>query len=311
VSRYRTAVLFVTLAVVWGAAFPAIKAGLEYFPPVLFAALRYDAAGVVMLGYAAYATDRPLPRTRREWYVAAVAGGVFMIAGYHAFLFVGERYTTSAVAAVLVGLNPILTTSFARGLLPGERLAPLGVGGLLLGLTGVVVLADPDPSNLLGPGARGPLLVFAATASFALGSVLARRTETAMPIETMEAWAMLLGAVLLHGASVAAGEPQTATLSAPALLAPGYLVVAASVVGFLVYFRLLDRIGPVELNLVSYVTPLVAAAVGVALLDEVVTARTVFAFLVIVAGFALVKRRALADELARLRGAADRPPHGD
>ncbi|MFW5974294.1 MAG: EamA/RhaT family transporter, partial [Natrialbaceae archaeon] len=36
--RFRNAVLFVVLAAVWGSAFTAIKAGLEYFPPVLFAA---------------------------------------------------------------------------------------------------------------------------------------------------------------------------------------------------------------------------------------------------------------------------------
>jgi len=44
----------------------AIKAGLTYFPPVLFAALRYDVAGVVMLAYAAYVVDDPIPRGRDE-----------------------------------------------------------------------------------------------------------------------------------------------------------------------------------------------------------------------------------------------------
>lgn len=294
--------LFLALSALWGAAFPAIKAGLSFFPPVLFAALRYDVAGVLMLAYAVRVTDRPLPRTPGEWYVAAVAGGAFMIAGYHAFLFVGEQYTTSAVAAVVVGLNPILTTGFARALLPGRRLTALGVAGLLLGLAGVVVLANPDPSNLLGAASRGPVLVFAAAASFALGSVLARRSTADLPVETMEAWAMLLGAGLMHVGSVAAGEPQRVTLAAPALAALGYLSLAASALGFLIYFRLLDRIGPVELNLVSYVVPLVAAAVGFAVLGETVTVRTGLAFLVIVAGFGLVKRRALVAALARVRG---------
>jgi drug/metabolite transporter (DMT)-like permease len=301
VSRYRTLGLFVVLAAAWGAAFPAIKAGLDYFPPVLFAALRYDVAGVLMLAYAVAVTDQPVPRTRAEWVEATVAGGALMIAGYHALLFVGEQYTTSAVAAVLVGLNPVLTTAFARVLLPDEEFTALGAVGLLVGLSGVVVLADPDPANLLGTGSRGPILVFAATASFALGSVLSRRSDAEMPIETMEGWAMVLGAAMMHAGSLAVGEPQRVTLSRDALLALGYLAVVASALGFLVYFELLDRIGPVELNLVSYVAPLFAAAVGVAVLDEVVTARTVAAFLVIVTGFALVKRRALAAELARVR----------
>jgi drug/metabolite transporter (DMT)-like permease len=300
VSRFRSAGLFLGLSVVWGAAFVAIKAGLAYFPPVLFAAVRYDVAGVLMVAYAAYATDHPVPRGRQEWWVTGVAGGAFMIAGYHALLFVGEQFTTSAVAAIVVGLNPVLTTAFARGLLPDERLAPVGVGGLLVGLSGVVVLANPDPANLLGSATRGPALVFGATASFALGSVLARRSDAGVPIETMEAWAMLLGAGLLHVASVVLGEsPEAVAFTPEAALALSYLAVVASALGFLAYFELLELVGPVELNLVSYVAPVVAAAVGVALLGEAVTPRAVAGFLLIVAGFALVKRRELRATLRR------------
>lgn len=60
--RFRDLLLFVVLVIVWGSAFTAIKAGLKFFPPVLFAAFRYDLAEIVMLGYAAYVTDRWRPR---------------------------------------------------------------------------------------------------------------------------------------------------------------------------------------------------------------------------------------------------------
>ena len=55
-TRYRNALLFLTLAALWGSAFMAIKAGLDYFPPVLFAAIRYDVAGLIMLVYAGWVT---------------------------------------------------------------------------------------------------------------------------------------------------------------------------------------------------------------------------------------------------------------
>jgi len=181
---------------VWGSAFmAAIKAGLTYFPPVLFAALRYDVAGVVMLAYAAYVVDDPIPRGRDEWTTVAV-GATLIIAAYHAFLFIGESdpAVTSAVAAVIVSLSPVLTTVFARAFLP-RRLTLVGVGlGLVVGLAGAVVLAAPDPSNLTGGGTVAKLLVLLAAASFALGSVLTRASDDDLPIETMEAWSMLLGA---------------------------------------------------------------------------------------------------------------------
>jgi drug/metabolite transporter (DMT)-like permease len=307
VSRYRNVALFVALAAVWGSAFMAIKAGLAYFPPVLFAAIRYDIAGVLMLGYAIYATDRWRPRTRDEWSLVLV-GGSLMIAAYHAFLFVGEQYTTSAVAAVVISLSPVLTTGFARMLLPSERLTPAGIAGLLLGLVGVVILSDPNPNNLLTSGVVGKMLVFAAAASFALGSVLTRRIEAQLPIETMEAWSMLLGAVMMHVVSVARPtESLTAVQWTPeAIWAMAYLSVAASALGFLVYFDLLERLGPIEINLVSYVAPVFAALSGWWFLGEVIDLTTVAGFLVIFAGFCLVKREALARELPKVRTAVTR-----
>ena len=301
-TRYRNLALFLVLAAVWGSAFMAIKAGLDAgFPPVLFAAVRYDIAGVLMLGYAWWVLDDPIPRGRTQW-AAVAAGSVLMIAAYHAFLFVGEAddAVTSASAAVLVALSPVLTTGFARVFLPDERLEAAGIAGLALGLTGAVVLAEPDPNALLSGGMGAKLLVVAAAASFALGSVLTRWLDSDLRIESMEAWSMLLGALLMHivsaglGESIAVVEWNLLTLGSL-----GYLSVLASAVGFLIYFDLLDRLGPIEINLVSYVAPVFAAVSGWLVLDEVVTVETVAGFLLIVVGFGLLKRRQIATELDR------------
>jgi len=299
--RYRNPILFVLLALAWGSAFTAIKAGLEYFPPVLFAALRYDLAGVLVLAYAASVTDRWRPRGREEWLLVGI-GGTFMIAAYHAFLFVGEQGTTSAAAAIVVSLSPILTTGFARVFLPEERLTLLGTLGLLVGFVGVVVLTEPDPDNLLDPRTVSLFLIFLATAAFALGSVLARRFEGALPIETMEAWSMLLGALLMHVGSLGIGESfAEIQWTTDAILALGYLVVVASALGFLIYFDLLARLGPIEINLVSYAAPVVAAVTGFLLLEETPTLATAVGFALIVVGFVLLKRRSLGDELVLVR----------
>ena len=72
-------------------------------------------------------------------------------------------------------------------------------------------------------------------------------------------------------------------------------------VGVMLYFALLDRLGPVEINLVSYVVPVFAAIVGWLLLGEGVDAGMLVGFLLIVASFAVIKRRRLATELAAWR----------
>ncbi|MEE6210085.1 EamA family transporter [Salarchaeum sp. III] len=303
-SRYRNLSLFLVLAAAWGAAFMAIKAGLSYFPPVLFAALRYDVAGVVMLAYAWYATDHPRPTGRREWALVGV-GAVFLIAGYHALLFVGETSpdVTSASAAVVVSLSPVLTTGFSRVFLPEERLAPAGLLGLLLGLVGVVVLANPG-SAAFESGLLGEALVFGAAACFALGSVLTKYLDADLPIETMEGWSMLLGALLMHVVSLSIGEPLAVEWTWEAVAALAYLSLVASALGFLIYFDLLDRLGPIEINLVSYVAPIFAAVSGFLVLGEALDATTAAGFAVIFLGFCLLKRDAIQDEIGswRVRG---------
>jgi len=291
---------WIFLSAVWGTAFMAIKAGLVAFAeaPVLFAAFRYDLAGLLVLGYTVITVDQWRPEKRGEW-VLVLVGGAFMIAGYHAFLFVGELSTTSAVAAVVVSLSPILTTGFARILLPGRALSRLGVVGLALGLIGVAIISQPDPASLLSSPPVGELLVFLAAVSFALGSVLSTAMEASLPIETMEAWSMVLGAGMMHLISAGLGERVgDVAWSLDGLLALGYLSVVASAIGFLIYFDLLDRLGPVEINLVSYATPLWAALAGWLVLGETVTAATGVGFLVILMGFYLIKREAIVRTFA-------------
>ncbi len=302
-TQYRTIGLFLLLAALWGSAFVAINAGLEYFPPILFAAFRFDIAGLLMLAYAAYVTDDPFPRTRSG--IATVAtGSVLIIAGYHTLLFIGETdpAVTSAIAAIIVGLSPLLTTGFARIALDDERLTIPGVIGLLLGFAGVIILAQPDPTNPLAGRTIPMITVFFAAASFALGSVLTRAIDSNIRIEPMEAWAMLGGAGIMHVGSVVAGEsPGEVIWTAESVLAIGYLAVVASAIGYLIYFTLLDSLGPIEINLVSYVAPVFAALVGWVVLEERLTVPTAAGFVIIFTGFVLIKRRAIRAEIHEYR----------
>lgn len=298
-TRYRSALLFVGLAALWGASFPAIEVGLESFPPVLFAAARYDLAAVVLLAYAGLAAERWRP-TRADA-GALLAGGIFLIAG-NSLLFLGQQYTTGSLASVIYSLIPLLTTAFAWALLAEESNSLLGLVGILVGLAGVVVIARPDPGNLLAAGVVGKVLVALAAVSVALGSVLIRRWESTLPDSAFTAWAMVIGAGILHVGSLAAGESVAAVQFDPAgLVALAYIAVFATAVAFVIYFFLLGAYGPLETNLVSYAVPVVATLLGWALLGETVTAWTGVGFLFILGGFVLLKRRELRAELRRAR----------
>ncbi len=118
---------------------------------------------------------------------------------------------------------------------------------------------------------------------------------------------MLLGAGLMHVASLGVGESvQSVEWTGEAVLALGYLAVVASSLGFLIYFTLLDRLGPIEINLVSYAAPVAAAVTGLVWLGERPSSYTVVGFVLILAGFVLIKRAALRSEFDRLRRYGDR-----
>ena len=298
-SSYRNGGLFLLLSILWGTAFMAIKAGLAYISPVLFAGFRYDIAGVIMLGHAAYATDNWRPTSRSDWTTVAV-GAVLIIALYNAFLFIGQQGVTSGVAAILVALNPILATGFSRLFLPEERLSSIGVVGLLFGIIGVGLVARPNPTNLLTSDFVASGFVLLSAVCVALGSVSIQRTDSTISTEGMVAWSNALGAVILH--LISAGLPSesvsSVTISIEVLSAILYLAVFASAIGYFIYFDLLNRLGAIEINLVSYAAPVFAAVSGWLVLDEKLDLLSIVGFFGIFGGFVLLKRDAIREELS-------------
>ena len=300
-NRLRDGIFFALLALFWGTSYPAIEVGLQSLPPLLFAALRFDLASVALFGYVFATGRRRWPETRAEWRVIAI-GGVFLIGLYFALQFVGQSYVSSAISAVMMSFVPVVTPAFAVPLLR-ERLSPPAIGGIVIGLLGVVIVADPG--GALDGRLIGVFLLFGSAVSFAFGSVLTARFDTALPLSTTQAWVTLVGAGVLHLSSGVLEPSAAAVLAArppiDALVALGYLAVAASAGGFLLYFELLRELGPSELSLVSYLTPVVAAVSGWLALGEAITASTMLGFCVIAAGFALIELRPLHRLLTRRR----------
>jgi drug/metabolite transporter (DMT)-like permease len=302
-ARYRDAGLFVLLAVLFGSGFVAIKTGLRELPPVLFAALRFDIGAVALLAYLALTRPRGswLPATRRDLLGVGVAG-VFLVALNNSLLFLGQGTVTPGMASILYGLNPVLSPIFAWWLL-GSRLSWIGAVGLGLALSGVVIIVQPSPSTVTNANVLGQLFVMGAAAAVALGSVLLQRVDPQMGSVGLTAWGMAVGAGVLHVISFAVGEPQASVVGVAPVTVASLLAIGipSTAVAYAVHFGLLARVGPVRANLVAYVVPIFAALSGWLLLGTTVSGWTAVGFAVIIAGFAVVERSTLRQELCRLR----------
>lgn len=298
-GRYRNAGLFLTLAVLFGLSFIGIKTGLDALPPLFFAGLRFDIAAPLLLVFAVLRYDSWFPTTRRDFLAIAV-GGVALIAANNGLLFLGQQSITPATASVMYALNPILAPVFAIGIL-GERLDVRDAAGVLIGLAGVVVIVQPTPETLTAGSTVAKLYVLGAAAGIAVGSVLLRRIEPPLPSLPMAAWSMVLGAVILHASSLAAGEAVVMSGSRRVVFAVLLVAIPSTAFAYPVYYHLLGAIGPVRTNLVGYVVPIVAALLGLVVLQQPINLATVVGFFVVLAGVSLLERQILAEELTRLR----------
>ena len=311
--------LFALLAVVWGTSYAAIDVGLRELPPLLFAGLRYDAAAVFLFAVVFLAGERVLPRKRQEW-ATVVVGGTFLIAINIGGLFVGQQYVPSTVAAILQSVSPVLTPVFAWALLE-KRLGVRTVIGSLLGLLGVAVIGGWEPHWGLpsfGVGVAGDLvatlpnddgtllgvaILFGGAAAFALGSVLIERLPATLPTTTSQAWMMAIGALQLHAGSVVFGE-SASKLDAIGVETIGsvlYLGIVCGAIGYLLYYQLLNAMGPVQVSVVNYLTPVVAAAAGWLVLGEQLGLAAVVGFLLVAVGFTAVQWDSLVSFQTRMQ----------
>lgn len=293
VTRLFDVSLFLLLATLWGLSFPAIAVGLDYLPPLLFAAFRYDVAAVLTLGYAALRVDDWLPRGRHDR-SAVLGGGLFLIGG-NGLLFVGQQTVPSGVAAIIQALVPIFTALWAL-LLLDERLSAIGGVGAAIGFLGIGLVIQPDPNNLVAGDTAARLLIVLQGLSVALGGVLIQRAGPTLSRIPLTGWSMLVGAIVLHTVSLGIGElPSTGAAAPTAVAMVLYLGVFSTAIAFFIYFTILERHGAFQAALVAYLVPIVATIVGVVVLGESISALTVLGFGLVATGFALLKRKAIVD----------------
>lgn len=287
--RRQDLTLLFILASIWGTAFTFITIGLDRFAPFQFAALRFDITGIVLLAVAAFRRKGPLlPQGRTQWGIVLTAG-FLMTCLYHAFLFWGQQFTASGIAAIIVGLSPVLTIVFTHALLHDERVGWRGILGVGLGFLGIVLLGTLKKGGF-DEAWYGELAIVAAIAAWALGSVLVKRSKHGMDVFSFAAWQALVGAVLLHIVSLFLEGTPTVFWDAWGVGSLLYLAIVSSAVGFIMYFHLVETVGPLRVNVVSYIAPVFANVAGLLILKESIQFRGIVAFALIATSLTLVIR---------------------
>lgn len=273
------------LAALWGASFLFMRMGAAEFGPVALALLRVSGAALCLLPLLAW--QHQLGDLRTHWRGIALVGVVnsafpFMLYGVAALAI------DSGLSSVLNATTPLWGALIAA-LWLGERLSASRAAGLAVGFAGVVLLAWDQAS--LRPGEHGVSAAVAiaaclvATLCYGFGANYARaRLRAAAPM-AMAAGSQFAAAIVLALPGVWSwpaqmpGPRSWAAVAALAALCTG--------LAYLLYFRLIARLGAARAVSVTYLIPLFGVAWGALFLGERVTPVMLVGAVVVLAGTAL------------------------
>jgi drug/metabolite transporter (DMT)-like permease len=268
-----------SLYLIWGSTYYAMRVALETLQPYLMAGTRFTVAGLVLF-VVLRLRGAALPK-RREWLAAGVVGTLLLVMG-NGFVVLAERSIDSGTAATIVATMPLWMA--AVGWLWGERPKTRELVGLAFGFAGIVVLNSGGSFSLRGVDG---LAIVLAPIAWAVGSLWSQRLP--MPTGLMStACQMLLGGPLMFLVALARGERLHGPVSGASGAALGYLIVFGSLIAFSAFGFLLKATRPLIATSYAYVNPLVALAIGAALGGEQLSARKLGACSLTVIGVLVV-----------------------
>lgn len=300
----RAWMAFAAVSTLWGMPYLFIKVAVDDgVPPAFLAWARVVLGAAVLLALAWRAGALRSLRGRWRW---VALYGLIEIAIPFPLIGVGEQRVSSSLAAILIATVPLIIALLALRFDPAERATGRRLVGLLVGLAGVVALVGIDVAGrteeLVGAG-----VVLLAAVGYAIGPILLKRQGLIEldPRATMGASLAFAAGFLTPAAAIA---PPEAMPSAESLLALAALGVFCTAAAFVCFGILVADVGPSRASVITYVAPIVAVALGVAVLGEQPGAGAVAGLLLILAGSWLSTDGRLPPGLmTRLRAVRRRP----
>ena len=275
----RAWIAFAAVSTLWGIPYLFIKVAVDDgVPPFFLAWVRVVLGAVVLLALARVAGVLAAVRGRWRW--LAIFAVIEIVIPFP-LIALGEQNVSSSLAAIIVAAAPLFVALLALRFDDDERVGGARLGGLLLGLAGVVALVGIDATGstdeLLGAAA-----ILLSAFCYAVGPmILKRRFADLDPRASMGAALAVAAVVLTPAALLAPPAAMPSGAAIGSLVALGVLCTAAA---FAFYGALVAEAGPGRALVITYIAPVVAVALGVAVLGERPGAGAAAGLLLILAG---------------------------
>jgi drug/metabolite transporter (DMT)-like permease len=272
---------FAAVSTLWGIPYLFIKIAVDDgMPPVFLAWARVSMAAVVLLAlsHRAGVLAQALTRERLKWlgcYAVVEIVVPFPLIGF------GEQRVPSSLAAILIAAVPMIVALLAIRFDPAERATGRRAVGLAVGFAGVIALVGLDVSGSSGE-LVGALAILLAAVGYAAGPMMLNRHLGDLDPRALMAVALTFAALLLTPAALL--RPPAATPSTGTVVAVVVLGLFCTAAAFVLFGALISEVGPGRATVITYVSPIIAVALGVTVLSERPGAGAVAGLLLILAG---------------------------
>jgi drug/metabolite transporter (DMT)-like permease len=282
---------WITVCIVWGTTYLAIRVALETVPVFLLAGIRWFVAGVVLAGVLV-AAGRRLPE-RALWGPLFLLGFLMNVLG-NGFVVWGEQYVPSGLTAVVIATVPFWSVGIEALLPHGEKFSLRALVGLLIGFGGIIVLVWPD-LTVGGAGGRafvgGVIGIQIACVAWAAGTSYTKRHKVGEDPFATSAVQMIFSGITLLSLATVAGEWSALTFTTRSFAALAYLTIVGSLVAYTAYMYAIKHLPIATVSLYAYINPVIAVVLGALLLAEPLSPRIFLAAGLVLAGMYIVGKR--------------------
>lgn len=287
--------VLVGINLLWAGSSLAAKIALASIPPMTLAFARFSIAALLMYGLAQVLKVN-LRVARRDWGAFWVMG-ILGLALTYLLSYAGIQRTTASDSALIIATEPIFVSLLAFVFLR-ERMFPLKVAGIALGLAGAyLIVANGWRPPAFSGMVAGDLLITVGLMFEAGSSIVGKGLVARYPAVSVMTYQMTSGAITLAPFAIweltqqALHGKALALPPAPALWSLLYLVLPCTVLGYTVWFTILDKREAGEMSVFLFIQPVFGAFLGFWFRHEPVTVSTVIGAVLVLLGVGFINRR--------------------
>lgn len=258
----KDAMVYAATVIIFGSSWLPMRLQLGVVAPEVSGFFRFLLAAPVMFAIAAAMRTR-LSFPLRDHLLFAALGSCFFSFNFLAFYYAGV-HLKGGLLSVIFSLTALMIP-LVGVIAFGQRMDLRTIAGAALGVFGTLLVFGPSihEAGVSSGIGTGLLLAFAGTCCFTLGSIVSGRvSRRGIPVIGATAWAMLYGLVILVGAVAITGAPVRLDWSARYMGSLVYLTLGPTVLGFLLYMRLIRTIGASRAGYATILFTLVALLVS-------------------------------------------------